>query len=100
MFEGSMDVKDKEIILADDLVLSGSTLIKTREKLLEMGAKEVVCCVPHTLPLSKGEGKLQNLLDKLDGKLVVSNTVAATTFSNSDKMVDVTDLLSEWLTNG
>jgi len=97
MFEGSMDVKGKEIILADDLVLSGSTLIKTRERLFEMGAKEVVCCVPHTLPLKDGEEKLQTLLNKLDGKLVVSNTIATNTFAKGKNVVDVTALLSAWL---
>jgi phosphoribosylpyrophosphate synthetase len=97
MFEGSMDVKGRDIILADDLILSGSTLIRTREKLLEMGADEVVCCAPHTLPLISGEGKLHNLLEKLDGKLVVSNTVATEVFSNSGNVVDVTDLVSDWL---
>lgn len=97
MFEGSMDVKGKEIILADDLVLSGSTLIKTRGKLFEMGAKEVVCCVPHTLPLKDGEEKLQTLLKKLDGKLVVSNTIATNTFAKCKNVVDVSALLSTWL---
>jgi phosphoribosylpyrophosphate synthetase len=97
MFEGSMDVKGRDIILADDLVLSGSTLIKTREKLLEMGANEVVCCVPHTLPLSKGEEKLRMLVEKLEGKFITSNTVATSTFAKDEKLVDVTDLISEWL---
>jgi phosphoribosylpyrophosphate synthetase len=97
MFEGTMDVKDRDIILADDLVLSGSTLIKTREKLLEMGAKEVVCCVPHVLPLSIGEEKLRMLVEKLEGKFVTSNTVATKTFAGDGKQVDVTDLLAEWL---
>jgi len=97
MFEGTMDVKDKEIILADDLILSGSTLIRTREKLFEMGAKEVVCCVPHALPLLEGEGKLQKLLEKLDGKLIVANTVATDTFAKGENVVDVTDLLSDML---
>jgi phosphoribosylpyrophosphate synthetase len=97
MFEGTMDVKGRDIILADDLVLSGSTIIKTREKLIEMGAKEVVCCVPHVLPLSKGEEKLRILVEKLEGKLVTSNTVATSTFAGDSKLVDVTGLLAEWL---
>ena len=97
MFEGTMDVKGRQIILADDLVLSGSTLIRTREKLLEMGAEEVVCCVPHTLPLQEGEGKLETLLEKLDGKLVVSDTVATDVFAKSKNVVKVAGLLGEWL---
>ena len=80
LLEGGIAVKDRDVVLIDDLTKSGSTLIKARNQLLEQGANRVVSCVTHVLPLIKGEELLQELVKRLNGKILVSNTVPTKTF--------------------
>jgi len=47
--EGDFDVKDKNIFLLDDMMSTGSTMIKAQEKMVEGGAKRVVCAATHGL---------------------------------------------------
>jgi len=41
------DVKDKKVIIVDDMVDTAGTLCKSAEVLLEKGATEVYACIPH-----------------------------------------------------
>ncbi len=78
---GDLDVKGKNVIVVDDLTKSGSTLIKTKERLLKLGAKSVGMAVVHVLPLiERGEQLLVNLVAKSKARIVTTNTVYTHTF--------------------
>lgn len=47
--EGDFDVRDRNVLLLDDMISTGSTMIKAQEKMLEGGAKRVVCAATHGL---------------------------------------------------
>ncbi len=78
---GEIDVKGKNVIVIDDLTKSGSTLLRSRDILLEQGASEVGLIVLHVTPISeKGEDLLDSLVARSEGKVVTSNTVYTHTF--------------------
>ena len=56
--EGQFDVKDKNVFIIDDMISTGSTMIQALEKMLDAGAKKVVCGATHGL-------FLYNCLDRL-----------------------------------
>jgi hypothetical protein len=61
----------------------------------------VVACVPHATPLvDEGEARLRNLVEQLDGRLVVSNTIPSKTFEadHSDLVVDCSHVITDYLT--
>lgn len=56
--EGEFDVRDKNVLLLDDMISTGNTMIKALDKMLEGGAKRVACAATHGL-------FLYNCLDRL-----------------------------------
>jgi ribose-phosphate pyrophosphokinase len=56
--EGEFDVKGKNVLLLDDMISTGSTMITALDKMLEGGAKQVACAATHGL-------FLYNCLDRL-----------------------------------
>ncbi|MGY5858294.1 MAG: phosphoribosyltransferase family protein [Candidatus Thorarchaeota archaeon] len=73
---GELEVKDKNVIVIDDLTKSGSTLLKARDRLLEQGAKDVALAVAHVVPLvARGEELLERLIEKCNHRIVTSNSV-------------------------
>jgi len=56
--EGKFDVKDKNVLLLDDMISTGNTMIQALEKMMDAGAKKVICAATHGL-------FLYNCLDRL-----------------------------------
>ncbi len=79
---GSFDVKDCDVIIVDDMVLSGGTLRKTREKLKELGARSIGAAITHAMPVYGGEDNLKKIRDAFEGNVFVSNTVYSTVFED------------------
>jgi len=79
---GSFDVKGCDVIIVDDMVLSGGTLRKTREKLKELGAKSIGAALTHAMPVYGGEDNLQKIRDAFEGNVFVSNTVHSSVFED------------------
>jgi phosphoribosylpyrophosphate synthetase len=97
---GNLDVKDRNVIVIDDLTKSGSTLLKAADRLRKQGAKEVALAVIHVLPLvDLGEELLENLVTKIEGNIVASNTVKTHLFcvKNPELTYNVVDKLVEIL---
>lgn len=93
---GNLDVKDRNVIVIDDLTKSGSTLLKAADRLRKQEAKEVALAVIHVLPLvDLGEELLENLVTKIEGKIVASNTVKTHEFcvKNPELTFNVVDKL-------
>ncbi len=99
---GELDVKDHNIIVIDDLTKSGSTLLRARELLKAQGATDVGLVVLHVTPVAeKGEELLQHLVTKSENRIIVSNSVFSSTFTEShpDLAFDIVDKLVESLTS-
>jgi len=67
------DVKNKNIILLDDIISTGGTLINAAQYLKKLGAKKVYACATHALFDLESAQKLQ---DSEINKLFVTNTIA------------------------
>jgi phosphoribosylpyrophosphate synthetase len=97
---GATQVKGRDVIVVDDMALSGITLSKTYEKIKDLGAKNVCCCVPHLLPLVKeGEERIRQLIRNTDKHIIASNTVRSRIFEEEypDLLVDCSTLIVEYL---
>jgi len=95
---GRERVRGKVAILADDLIVTGSTLISGARALVEAGATEVYACATHGLfppnALEKlGESELK--------EIAVTDTVALDRLAVPDKLriVTVSGLLAETIQN-
>jgi ribose-phosphate pyrophosphokinase len=60
---GDFDVKDKNILLLDDMISSGSTMITALEKMAEGGVKRVACAATHGLFLFNCVDRLRKRSD-------------------------------------
>ncbi len=47
--EGDFDVRDKNVLLLDDMISTGATMVKALEKMSEGGAKRIICAATHGL---------------------------------------------------
>ena len=82
---GDLDVRDKQVIVVDDLTKSGSTLLKTKDRLRNQGADAVGMAVAHVLPLmGKKENLLEELVEKSLGMIVTTNTVCTDVFCENN----------------
>jgi hypothetical protein len=86
---GSFDVKGDDVLIVDDMVLSGGTLRRTREKLKELGAKRIGAAITHTMPVWGGEENLQKIAAAFEGHVYSANTVYTDTFR--DTAIDCTE---------
>ncbi|MFW9794901.1 MAG: phosphoribosyltransferase family protein [Candidatus Thorarchaeota archaeon] len=93
---GDLDVKDRQVIVVDDLTKSGSTLLKAADRLRNQGADDVGLAVAHVLPLiEKDEELLEELLEKARGMIVTTNTIHTETFcqKNPELTYNIVDTL-------
>jgi ribose-phosphate pyrophosphokinase len=61
--EGTQDVDGKNVLILDDMIATGSTMIKAIEQLREAGAKKIACAATHGLFLGTSLDKLQSVAD-------------------------------------
>jgi len=97
MIVGNLDkIKDKIIIILDDMCDTCGTLLKCCSLLIENGAKEVICCVTHGI-LSGPAIKRINSCEQIS-KIIVSNTLPQDdNQKNIDKLCvfDISDLMKQ-----
>jgi len=80
------NVKNKTVILVDDVVTSGGTLINAANLCLERGAKDVLVAVTHHDFTHQSPTKLQQ---SSIAKIFTTNTIALKTFQKIPKLVVV-----------
>ena len=68
------DVSGKDVVLLDDMIAGGGTMIKAVRAILSLGAKSVCCGCTHGLFLGDAYTKLQNAGAE---EIVCSNTIAS-----------------------
>ena len=61
--DGDFDVAGKNVLLLDDMISTGSTMIKALEKLTEAGAKKICCAATHGLFLYNCLYKINKFTD-------------------------------------
>jgi ribose-phosphate pyrophosphokinase len=69
------DVRDKRLILVDDLIDTGGTIVNAVKALVEMGAKEVYACCTHAVLSGPAIERIKNSHIK---ELVMLNTIPQT----------------------
>lgn len=96
---GDIQVEGKNLVFVDDLILTGGTLLKTREHILKKGANKFAFAATHALPLMTGEDNLRKLVTILGEDLLVTNTVPSKTFvtDHPELRVDCVPLIDEFL---
>ncbi|MBU7015072.1 MAG: ribose-phosphate pyrophosphokinase [Theionarchaea archaeon] len=96
---GDVPVEGKALAFVDDLILTGGTLLKTREHTLKKGASRFAFAATHALPLMTGEDNLRRLVGILGEDLLVTNTVPSKTFIEEypELALDCTPLIDEVL---
>lgn len=87
------DVKDKNVIIVDDMIDTGTTFIRTAESLKERGAKEIVGICVH--PVFSGSA-----LEKLEATDAVTKVYATDTIPLKQdcpkiEIISVSELLAE-----
>ena len=81
------DVKDKTVILVDDIIDTAGSIVNAAEALDKMGAKEVYACCSHAVLSGPAIERIQNSCLK---EVVVLNTMPLT----DDKKIDKIKVLS------
>lgn len=86
------DVEGKNVVLLDDIIDTGNTLLKAAALILEHGAKSVRAIITH--PVLSG-----NAIDRIEKsdliELIVSDTIPLSRPSNKIKVISSAKLLSE-----
>lgn len=77
------DVRGKRVILVDDLIDTGGTIINAVNALMEIGAKEVYSCCTHAVLSGPAIDRIKNSPMK---ELVILNTIPLPTERKLDKI--------------
>ncbi|EFC32843.1 ribose-phosphate pyrophosphokinase [Campylobacter jejuni subsp. jejuni 414] len=85
------DVKDKEVILVDDIIDTAGTMVKAAEALKEKGAKSVMACCTHAVLSGKAYERVVGALDEL----VVTDTIPLKEQLSNIKVLSVAPVFAE-----
>ncbi|SFZ98083.1 Ribose-phosphate pyrophosphokinase [hydrothermal vent metagenome] len=86
------DVKDKNVILIDDMVDTAGTMVKAASALKKLGATSVMACCTHPVLSGPAFDRIEE--GELD-ELIVSNTIPMTKSSKKIKMLSTAPMLGE-----
>lgn len=87
------DVKGKNVLIFDDEILTGSTVINAARLLLEEGeAKNVHACAFHGV---FAPGAIERIENSPLNSVIVTNTIPQKTAGNKIKIVDISGLLAD-----
>lgn len=74
--DGDFDVSGKNVLLLDDMISTGSTMIKALEKLQEGGAKQLACATTHGLFLHDSLAKIKKFTNLVFSTDTIKNKQA------------------------
>lgn len=80
------DVRDKRVILLDDLIDTAGTIVNGVQALVDMGAKEVYACCTHAVLSGPAIERIQNSHIK---ELVILNTIPLAENKKIDKIKEL-----------
>ena len=90
------DVKDKNVVLVDDIIDTGGTLVQAAEKMKDQGAKSVRACITHPLLTGNAIDKIEN--SQLE-ELVVCDTLNLNTDTTKIRSISVSNLFAQAIRN-
>ena len=90
------DVKGKEAIILDDVIVSGSTVVKSAKCLKEAGADQVVFLASHGLLTDTAQQKNEN---SMIDKVIITNTIEHQSLTNKHHVLDVSSIFADHLNN-
>lgn len=88
------EVRGKNLILFDDMVDTGETIIRAKERLLALGAKKIVLAATH--PILSGEAK-EKLEKAKFFKIFFSNSIPLKGKIKNSKIVDIIPEIKKYL---
>ncbi len=77
------DVKDKNVVIVDDLVDTAGTLVKAADALSKMGAKSVIACSTHAVLSGEAVARINN---SVIDELIVLDTIELPDEKKLDKL--------------
>jgi ribose-phosphate pyrophosphokinase len=89
---GMSEVEDRNLLIIDDMIDTGNTLIKAAEKLKEAGAKDIYACATHAV--LSGDA-LERLEKSPISKVVVTDTFPVSRKSEKLQILSIAELFSE-----
>jgi len=90
------DVKGKEAIILDDVIVSGSTVVESAKCLKEAGADQVVFLASHGLLTDTAQQKNEN---SMIDKVIITNTIEHQSLTNKHHVLDVSSIFADHLNN-
>jgi ribose-phosphate pyrophosphokinase len=81
-------VRRRTVVVRDDIISTGNTMVQARKNLLQLGANKVIAAATHGV----GWYGLESVYMEYDGKLFVTNTI-----KNDRANIDVTSLVERAL---
>jgi len=88
------NVKEKDIIIIDDMVDTAGTLIKAAKAFKDNGAKSVKACITHGVLSGKALKNISNGSDYLD-ELIITNSIKQEKTLQNITILDSSNLFSE-----
>lgn len=88
------NVRNKNVILADDMVDTGGTIVHIKEKLNDLGAKKVMLVFVHAVFSGEGRSRIEN-----GGfcNIFFSNSIPLKTKFKNAKIIDIVPEISKYL---
>ena len=90
------DVKGKDVILVDDMIDTGGTLVKASEMMKKSGANSVRAICTH--PVLSGKA-YQNIEKSVIEELIVSDTLPTNQKSSKIKVLTIANLFADVIRN-
>ncbi len=87
-FSRNMDVASKNIVIIDDIISTGRTLLKTIKHLKTQGPKSIYCFCTHGIFASDAAQKIR----KIGARIISTNTI-----QNKYSFIDVSGIIAEAL---
>ncbi|MBI4992364.1 MAG: ribose-phosphate pyrophosphokinase [Candidatus Harrisonbacteria bacterium] len=91
----SGDPRDKNIVLVDDMIQSGGTIIKAAEALRASGAKIIYVAVAHLVSTGPALNKLKTA--RTIKQVIITNSVPIKNLPKKLKIVDISGLIARHL---
>jgi len=86
------DVEGKTVILVDDAIHTGGTMVSAAKEVMKRGAKEVYACATHGIFAGNSLEKIESSPIK---ELVITDTIPHTSLPQNVKVLSVASLIGE-----
>jgi ribose-phosphate pyrophosphokinase len=86
------NVKNKDVLIVDDIISTGGTIVKASEALKKMGANKIYCYCTH--PVLSGNA-YEKIEESVLEKLLVTDTIPVKQETTKIKVLSVAELLGE-----